>query len=117
LYGLIESAISEDIETLDRAFTFTHMGNFQSGCLKYVSHCESMYSESNLKILFTFLCPNCCTFNKCVYVKSDWAIWNYLCQFCEGEFWIWIGGVVCVYDGKSLSCLGSICGICIYVQC
>jgi hypothetical protein len=54
LYGFINSAIFVDIETFNHAFTFTQMGNFQSGCLNYVSHCESMYLESNLKILFIF---------------------------------------------------------------
>jgi hypothetical protein len=36
-----------------------------------------------------------------VHTKSDSTIWDYPFQSCEGGFWIWIRGIVGVYDGKN----------------
>ncbi len=93
----------------------THMGCLQNGCWNYVYSCEIMYFQSNSKILVTFKFPKCYIFNNCMYAKWDWVIWNYLCQFCERGFWVWIRGIVCVYDGKSPDNFGSIFSICIYL--
>jgi hypothetical protein len=66
-------------------------------------------------VLFNTL--NVALFNQCVYGKSNSTIWNYPFQFCEGGFWIWIGGIVGVYNGKNLGYIGSISSIYIFLQC
>jgi hypothetical protein len=75
-----------------------------------------MYLQVNLMILVTFWCPICHPFNQCVYEKLDSTIWDYPFQFCEGGFWIWIRGIVGVYDDNiSLGYINPILGIYIFL--
>ncbi len=96
----------------------THLSNLQDGCWNHVSCCEIMYFQSNSRILTTFWCPKWYTFNKCVFVKWNGTIWYYfLTKFCEGTFWVWIGGFVHLYDGRNQNSPCTIVGIYIYLWC